>query len=359
MLYRKYRPKTFSGLVGQDHITKTLSGAVLSGRVGQAYLFCGPRGTGKTTAARLFAKLLNCSDVEKSGHAVEPCNKCQSCTEINDGRSMDLIEIDAASNRGIDEIRNLKESALVAAPGGKYKVFIIDEVHMLTKDAFNALLKILEEPPSHVIFILATTEPHKILPTVLSRVQRFDFKKLSHNNIVSKLRKIADLEKIKIGDDAISVIAASSDGALRDAEVALTKLRASSGNTIALADVTEALGLIPVTFYPEFLGYISQNKKIEAVQLIHRVADSGADIENFTKEFIEYLRKTLLIKIDPVVFASTGSYLSEYALAQTAGVDSAKIAKMISIFSIARNEIKLSPVPILPLELAVLELVQD
>jgi DNA polymerase-3 subunit gamma/tau len=188
-LYRKYRPKLFAEVEGQEHIVRTLEGALLSGRVGHAYLFCGPRGTGKTTVARLFAKSLNCTN--RGAGKFEPCNNCDSCLAINEGRSLDLIEIDAASNRGIDEIRNLKDSARVAAASSNYKIFIVDEVHMLTKDAFNALLKTLEEPPSHVIFIMATTEPHKILETILSRVQRFDFKKISPELIIRKLKKIA------------------------------------------------------------------------------------------------------------------------------------------------------------------------
>ena len=228
MLYRKYRPQIFSQLVGQEHVVKTLQGALLSGRVGQAYLFTGPRGTGKTTIARIFAKALNCPDRQsRSGildsqktnlDASEPCNKCPSCLASNNGTSLDLIEIDAASNRGIDEIRALKESAQVAAPSGGYKVFLIDEVHMLTKDSFNALLKILEEPPAHVVFILATTEPHKILATVLSRVQRFDFKRITPSEMVTKLKSITQAEKIQIDDSALLAIAKSSDGALRDAE---------------------------------------------------------------------------------------------------------------------------------------------
>src|SRR3989339_1286739 len=226
MLYRKYRPQTFAEVVGQDHIIKTLTGGLISGRIGHAYLFTGPRGTGKTSVARVFAKSLNCHNLSKDGN---PDNKCDSCSIMNEGRSMDLIEIDAASNRGIEDIRNLKESALVAAPSGKYKVFIIDEVHMLSKDAFNALLKILEEPPAHVIFILATTESHKILPTVLSRVQRFDFKRLTPSQIFTKLKEVAKTEKINIEDEGLKAIAVSSDGALRDAEVSLSKLRSHQG----------------------------------------------------------------------------------------------------------------------------------
>src|SRR3989344_5017940 len=217
MLYRKYRPHDFSQVVGQEHVVTTLKGALMTGRAGHAYLFSGPKGTGKTTIARIFAKALNCavfSKIFSKNLTISiPCNKCPACLAVNENRSLDLIEIDAASNRGIEDIRNLKESALVAAPGGGYKIFIIDEVHMLTKDAFNALLKILEEPPAHVVFILATTEPHKILPTVLSRVQRFDLKKLTPKEIFTKLRQVSKAEKINITDEALMIIANASDGA--------------------------------------------------------------------------------------------------------------------------------------------------
>ena len=281
MLYRKYRPQNFSEIVGQEHVVKTLQGALESGRVGHAYLFTGSRGTGKTSLARIFAKALNCADFSKmresnfaekssvrrslgEGGLPEPCNQCDSCLAASQGNLLDLIEIDAASNRGIDEIRNLKDSALVAAPSGGFKVFIIDEVHMLTKDAFNALLKILEEPPSHVVFILATTEPHKILPTVLSRVQRFDFKRLNQGQISGKLGMMARKEGIKINEEALKTIAMSADGALRDAEVALSKIQAclpvgeastDSTKAISVDEVNEMLGLVSYRYYPEFVSY--------------------------------------------------------------------------------------------------------
>ncbi len=359
MLYRKYRPQKFSDIIGQEHVVKTLQGALESGRVGHAYLFTGSRGTGKTSLARIFAKTLNCAKRKIN----EPCNDCHFCLAANQGNLLDLIEIDAASNRGIDEIRNLKDSALVAAPSGGYKVFIIDEVHMLTKDAFNALLKILEEPPKHVVFILATTEPHKILPTVLSRVQRFDFKRLNQNQISGKLKIVARKEGIKIDDDAVKTIAMSADGALRDAEVSLAKVQSSVGSDkiIATEDVNEILGLVSYKFYPEFIGYLLNNDRSSAMDLIQKIYISGTDLENFTGNLVEYIRHVLIAKINPTVLASVSGMNDEETkniLVLGQSVDSQRLIKMIVSFSNARNEIKHSPVPQLPLELAVIELTQ-
>lgn len=381
MLYRKYRPQTFSEVVGQEHVVKTLKGALLTGRKGHAYLFCGPRGTGKTTIARLFAKALNCADfskfserkfIEKSstlrslseGGLSIPCDKCDFCQAVRNGNSLDLIEIDAASNRGIDEIRNLKDSAMTAAPGGKYKVFIIDEVHMLTKDAFNALLKLLEEPPDHVVFILATTEPHKILLTVLSRVQRFDFKRLTASQIFGKLKQMAKSEKIRVEDGGLVAIAASSDGALRDAEVALSKVIATSGEdgVITESDVYETLGLIPINYYPEFLGYLAGNDKNSALDFISRVHAGGVDLDNFVAGFIAYLRKVLVNSINPAVLVSVGEELLDndkkviavYSQALTAD----RLIQMLNVFVSAKEGMRSSPIPQLPLELAVLELIK-
>ncbi len=336
---------------------KTLQGALESGRVGHAYLFTGSRGTGKTSLARVFAKALNCS--KKIGS--EPCNDCHFCLAANQGNLLDLIEIDAASNRGIDEIRNLKDSAIVAASGGGFKVFVIDEVHALTKDAFNALLKILEEPPARVVFILATTEPHKILPTVLSRVQRFDFKRLNQGQISEKLKMMASKEGININDDAVKTIAMSADGALRDAEVALSKVQASvnSAEDITTEEVNEILGLASYRYYPEFVGYLLNSDKVKAVDLIQKIYISGIDLENFTGNLVEYMRNVLMAKINPAVLASVSGMNDEEtrnisALGQS--IDSQKLIKMIVSFSNARNEIKHSPVPQLPLELAIIEL---
>ena len=349
MLYRKYRPQTFAQVVGQEHVVKTLKGALTTGRIGHAYLFTGPRGTGKTTLARIFAKALNCKKI-KNG---EPCNECDSCLSVNNGNLMDMIEVDAASQTGVENIRELTDSSVVAAPSGGYKVFIIDEVHMLSKSAFNALLKTLEEPPSHVVFILATTEPHKILPTVLSRVQRFDFRRLTLSQIFTKLKEVAKSEKINIDDEGLKAIAVSSDGALRDAEVSLSKFRSYQGK-ISADDVNDALGLVPLKYHPEFFGYLVANDKISALKFIQRIHESGVDLEHFSKDFIEYIRKVLMFKINPATLTAVGE-----EPVQNWQIDGVKIIKMLNIFTLARNEIKTSPVVQLPLELAVLELLQE
>ena len=214
VLYRKWRPKTFADFVGQDHIKQTIINSIKSGNIGHAYLFAGPRGTGKTSMARLLAKAVNCLESEKDG---EPCNKCANCTASLKNNMIDLIEIDAASHTGVDDVRSLIEKVNLAPSLGKYKVYIIDEVHMLSKNAFNALLKTLEEPPEHVLFILATTEVHKLLPTVVSRCQYFDFHHLTWQEITGQIKKIAEHEKVDITDEAVSLIAQNSEGSMRDA----------------------------------------------------------------------------------------------------------------------------------------------
>jgi DNA polymerase III subunit gamma/tau len=364
MLYRKYRPQNFDSVIGQEHVVKTLQGALASGRLGHAYLFCGPRGTGKTTIARVLAKAINCEALkEKKVKTFDPCNECGSCLAINNNNSLDLIEIDAASNRGIDEIRALKESASVAAPGGGYKVFLIDEVHMLTKDAFNALLKVLEEPPSQVVFILATTESHKILPTVLSRVQRFDFKKPTHQQVSIKLSAIAEAEGFKVEPTALAALASTSDGAFRDAEVAMTKVLASANKKekITAELVNGLLGLIPLDYYPKFLNCLVANDRPGAVSFISEIYNSGADLENFTKDFLEYLRKIMIHKINPATLASTGEESTGEQLQAIATfaqqIEGKHLIKMLNAFTDARTQIKTSPIPQLPLELAVMEIV--
>ncbi len=333
MLSRTYRSKTFAEIEGQEAIVQTLQGALSSGRIGHAYFFSGPRGTGKTSMARLFAKALNCTALKNS----EPCNKCHSCTEINAGKSLDLIEIDAASHTSVEHVRDMIESAQVAAAGGGKKIFIIDEVHMLSKSAFNALLKTLEEPPAHVFFILATTEPHKVPETILSRVQRFDFKKIPIAQIVGKLKKIAKTEKLKAEDAALELIAHGSGGSLRDAESALDKVIAFAGSTITEEQTSSILGIIPAHTHKEFLGHISNKETEAAITQIGMLYTSGANLEHFARQFVEYLREQLL------------------AALKTGG-DAKTLVAIIERFMAARNEFKFSPIPQLPLELAIVDL---
>ncbi len=289
---RKWRPKTFDEIIGQSHITTTLKNAIEQNTIAHAYLFCGPRGTGKTTAARLLAKALNC----EKGPTHNPCNKCVSCVEITEGRSLDIIEIDAASNRGIDDVRALRESVKFKPLYGKYKVYIIDEVHMLTPEAFNALLKTLEEPPAHVKFIFATTAAHKVLPTILSRCQRFDFKRISTKDIILKLEKIAKAEKIAIDKQALFIIAHAASGSMRDAESVLDQLNSFTKGKITFESVNSVLGLIPHKVLSEFCEYIIKKDTKAALTLIDRIAGEGKDEYQFLISLIEYFRNILIAK---------------------------------------------------------------
>ncbi len=357
MLYRTYRPQTFSQVSGQEPIVRTLSGALASGRIGHAYLFAGPRGTGKTTIARIFAKALNCVNRGKDG---DPCDACDRCLAVTQGRSLDLVEIDGASNGRVDEIRELKDSAAIAAPSGGYKVFLIDEVHMVSTSGFNALLKMLEEPPARVVFILATTDPHKIPATIISRVQRFDFRRLSGKTILEKLTAIAAAEKARIDPAGLAEIAARADGSLRDAEVALTKVISGvpSGAPVTLEDVHFSLGLIPLRYYPEFFGYLADNNRPAAMGLIQALADDGINFEHFARDFLDYLRRVLVTKAHPGTLASAGhdaGEAMETIAVYAARLDMPALVRLVKIFTDARNNLKYSPIPQLPLELAIIE----
>lgn len=291
--YRKYRPENFDQTMGQDHVVRVLKNAVLGEKISHAYLFSGPRGVGKTSVARILAKSLNCT--ERKGY--NPCGKCPTCVGITEGRIIDLVEIDAASNRGIDEIRDLREKVRFSPTDASYKVFIIDEVHMLTKEAFNALLKTLEEPPEHAIFILATTEINKVPATIISRCQRHDFRRVKLADIVAKLSKIKKEEKINISDEALELVAETSEGGFRDAESLLDQLAGAGFSKIEEADVENVLGLAPhkiVTGYAK--AFLSGNAK-NALSILDRAADGGVDLIIMTKALVELTRKLTIIKI--------------------------------------------------------------
>lgn len=303
-LPRKYRPQTFQALVGQEAVVTTLKNALKFHRVAHAYLFCGSRGTGKTSVARLFAKALNCTQLTAD---CEPCNQCTSCQEIAAGRSLDVLEIDGASNRGIDDIRQLNETVGYASSSGKYKIYIIDEVHMLTKEAFNALLKTLEEPPTNVKFFFATTEPHKMPATIISRCQRFDFGRLSTSEIVLKLRKIADDQKAQIEDAALQLIAHLAEGGLRDAESLLDQLLCYSEGPITYDSVAQAVSLSPRSYYFRLDTAIADRNLAFAFELSQEIFSSGKEIASFLDGLAEHFRTLLQIKLG----LPFSTYLSE------------------------------------------------
>ncbi|MDD5127758.1 MAG: DNA polymerase III subunit gamma/tau [Dehalococcoidales bacterium] len=293
VFYRKWRPQTLAEVVGQEAVTQTLLHALASERVSHAYLFCGPRGTGKTSTGRILAKAVNCLTNQGKG---EPCNTCPICQSITEGRAMDVIEVDAASNRGIDEIRDLREKVTYAPTQARHKVYIIDEVHMLTKEASNALLKTLEEPPPHVIFILATTEAHKVLPTILSRCQRFDFRRISQTDVVNKLAQVCQTEGIKIEPQSLSLIARTTTGSLRDAENLLQQLTTYYGTEISLRQVQELLGITGDARTRELVKQLVSNEAANAIATINAVNRDGLDLRQFNRELVSYLRALLLVK---------------------------------------------------------------
>jgi DNA polymerase III subunit gamma/tau len=359
VLYRKYRPQSFSEFVGQEHIVKTVTNALQMGMVSHAYLFCGPRGTGKTSLARLLAKSVNCQN--RKSNAFEPCNVCDSCVEIMDGRAIDLIEIDAASHRGIDEMRELKEGIRFGPTKSKYKVFIIDESHQLTKEAANALLKTLEEPPAYAIFILATTEAHKMIPTIISRCQRFDFRKLTIPEIAGHLEKICKKEKVKIEKSALEMIAVNATGSVRDSLSLLDQIftfKTTSEDEITQEDVKSLLGLVEVETVSKLVGFISQKKIAEAISFLNEVADSGNDLTEFSKSMINYLRQVLVMKIvgdrSPIMAVLTKEQ-SEKIKEQAAVFTEADLQRIIELFLESENKMRYSPIPQLPMELAIIE----
>lgn len=296
-LYRKYRPSNFDEVVGQKVIVKTLKNAIKYDRLSHAYLFCGPRGTGKTSIAKILAKTINCTNLQD----YLPCNECENCLQYNNKQSVDIIEIDAASNNGVDEIRELRDKVGLVPSFGKYKIYIIDEVHMLTTSAFNALLKTLEEPPKHVIFILATTEPFKIPITILSRCQRFDFKKISVDDIISRLRAIADAEKIKIKDEILKEIAILSDGGMRDSINLLDQVNAYVGGEkeVTYEDVHDVNGTLKPEELYDFISKIKNNDLKDALLLSDSYNDIGKNMTKVLEELISFFRNILIAKVVP------------------------------------------------------------
>ena len=365
-LYRKYRPFKFSEIIGQKHIVRTLSNAITNNRIGQAYLFTGPRGTGKTTLARIFAKTVNCTSLEKNteGEASsEPCLKCANCKQLQENKSTDIIEIDAASNTGVDNIRDLRETAKLSPLQGKFKVYIIDEVHMLSQGAFNALLKILEEPPAHVIFILATTEIHKVPETIISRCQRFDFFKFTSEEIVKKLSNISKKEKIKIDKEALGLIAPMAEGGMRDAESLLEQTITLEKNNITAAKVEALLGVSGNQSIEKITELIFDKNISEALIFVNQIYRDGYNLEIFSKGWLEYLRKIMIIKVSPdlekQIFSNVTKDQKEKIEEFSQKTTTQDILSFIEILSETIPKIKTAFIPQLPLEYAIVNLTED
>lgn len=350
VFYRKWRPQTLSDVVGQEPVTQTLANALSTGRVAHAYLFCGPRGTGKTSTGRILAKALNCLTNKGKG---EPCNSCAMCQAVNEGRALDLVEIDGASNTSVDDVRELREKINFVPNSAKYKVYIIDEVHMLSTSAFNALLKTLEEPPPHAIFILATTEVHKVPLTVLSRCQRFDFRRLSQAAMVKKLKEICDHEGIKTEQQALLLVAKASTGSLRDAENLLEQLVLYHGSNISLEQVREELGLSDDARIRQLAGHILRKDVAAAIAVLSNISADGVDLRQFNRGLVEYLRELLLVKSGAEEAADMPPELLKETKQIVAGISLGELSKVIRLF--AQIDFRTDSQSTLPIELAIVD----
>ena len=355
-LYRKWRPETFSDLVGQEHISRTLGNAITSGHIGHAFLFSGPRGTGKTSTAKIFARALNC----EHGPTPDPCGKCEPCRKIGDGSSMDVYEIDAASNRGIDEIRDLRDTVNFAPVDGRYKVYIIDEVHMLTKEAFNALLKTLEEPPAHVVFILATTEAHKVPPTIQSRCQRYDFRRITAKEIEGRMAHIVTSMGVEAEPEALSMIALQADGGLRDALSILDQCASLSEGTVTADRVRRILGLVGHDWIYKLTAALAGKKTQEVLEILAELLRDGQDLKQILVELSLHLRSLMIYQA-----AGTLDKLDLYEEKQDALEEQSKffaadkLMQMIGRLHEALAELKWSPQPRITVEVALLSLCRE
>ncbi|MDI3534067.1 MAG: polymerase subunit gamma/tau [Thermosediminibacterales bacterium] len=354
-LYREWRPQVFEDVIGQEHITRTLTNAIKSGRISHAYLFCGIRGTGKTSTAKIFAKALNCVN----GPTPKPCNVCNICEGINQGILMDVIEIDAASNRGIDEIRELRDKVGYPPTQGKYKVYIIDEVHMLTTEAFNALLKTLEEPPKHVVFILATTEPHKLPATILSRCQRFDFKRLSTQDILGRLKIITNHYGIEAEDEALRIIARNSRGAMRDALSVLDQCMLYTDGRIDKETVFDILGTVNDEMLFQFAEHIRRKDTGGILKLIGELSANGKDLHQFVNDIILHFRNMMIVKVaqDPEMLVDLSDEALKELEVQSKGFSIEKITRILGVLSETERDVKWSSDPQTVVEVAAIKLI--
>ncbi len=355
VLARKHRPQLFKDFVGQEHISQLLTKAIEGDRIAHSYLFCGPRGVGKTSCARILAKSLNC----EKGPTITPCGECSACQEISKSTSFDVLEIDGASNRGIDEIRTLRENVKFAPSYGRYKIYIVDEVHMLTTEAFNALLKTLEEPPAHAKFIFATTEPHKVPATILSRCQRFDFKHISINTILDLLADICKKENFTIEEDALYAIAKAAKGSLRDALSVLDQLSALSEITIEAGDVYTMLGIVETQLLFDLGAAIGQKNSSAALEVLDQIVNQGKDLKQLLKDMTEHFRNLLVIKIGGKSLGKLVDYpvaIKEMYLKQCDFFEVKAILNIIDAFIETQEMARLTESMRIPFELALAKL---
>ncbi len=353
---RKYRPQTFDDLVGQTHVSRTLRNAVAQNRLAHAYLFVGPRGIGKTSTARILAKALNCV----KGPTVTPCGVCDNCREIAAGNSLDVIEIDGASNNSVEDVRQLRDNVRYAPAKGRYKIYLIDEVHMLSPAAFNALLKTLEEPPAHVKFIFATTEPQKVLPTILSRCQRFDLHRIPANLIAQHLQFIAGKEKITLEPAAAHAIARGAEGGLRDAESMLDQLVAFCGETIAEADVLNVFGFTSEQTVTDLTAHVLRSQTAGALELLYQQCESGKDMMRLMSDLIAYLRDLLVFKAKPDALSEDiDSDLQKSLAAHSELITTDRLLDLIDQFAAAEGRMKWVPNKKLHFEVALIRAIQS
>ena len=355
-LYRVYRPKNFSDVIGQEHIVRTLKNQIENNNVGHAYLFCGTRGTGKTSTAKIFSRAVNCTNL----HNDEPCNECENCREILEDKTMDVVEIDAASNNSVDDIRELRENVKYSPAKSKYKVYIIDEVHMLSQGAFNALLKTLEEPPSYVIFILATTEPHKIPATILSRCQRFDFKRVTVKDISSRMKYICEKEGIEADEKALNLIARNSQGALRDALSILDQCISFEGNKISYNDVIELLGSVNIEQLFDLAESIIKEDTRKSLQILNDFIIWGKDVRNLVNDLIDHFRNLMVCKIsnDLDEIISLPEETIDLLKQQAETIDTNNLIRILNILSEAQDGMKISSNPRVLMEVTMMKIAQ-
>jgi len=356
VLYRKWRPQTFADFVGQDHVKQTIVNSIKADKVSHAYLFAGPRGTGKTSMARLLAKAVNCLDIKSDG---EPCGKCKNCQAALSGIMIDLIEIDAASHTGVDDVRDLIEKVNLAPSVGKYKVYIVDEVHMLSKNAFNALLKTLEEPPAHVIFILATTEVHKLPSTVVSRCQYFDFHHLSWDEIINHLKKVTSSEKISITDDALSLIAQNSEGSLRDSLSILDQVVSLGVSKIDKQTLEKILGITDNTVVQELTQAILNKDTLAGIDIINDVYFKGYDINQLAKNWISYLRQLLMIRLGNEELVGRSADEKKIMNSQSQKLSPNELINLLQRLIEANNNYRIASIPQLALEMVMVRATEN